>query len=78
MAEISQVLQIGNSRRPESLQRNLYRISSPYDLTDDVVTKSLNLLQAITGYDYRANPVVDIIERLAEGTYFNFFRYYVF
>jgi len=67
MAEISQVLQIADSKRPESLQRNLYKVNSPYDLTDDVVTRSLNLLQNITGYDYRANPVVDIVERLIDS-----------
>jgi hypothetical protein len=67
MAEISQVLQIADSKRPESLQRNLYKVNSPYDLTDDVVTRSLNLLQNITGYDYRANPVVDIVERLIDA-----------
>jgi hypothetical protein len=66
MAE-SKVLQIGDSKRPESLQKNLYKIDSPYDLTDDVVTKSLNLLQSITGYDYRSNSVVDIVERLIDS-----------
>jgi hypothetical protein len=66
MAE-SKVLQIGDSKRPESLQKNLYKIDSPYDLTDDVVTRSLNLLQSITGYDYRSNSVIDIVERLIDA-----------
>ena len=67
MAEISKVLQIGDVKRPESLQKNLYKIKTPYDLTDDIVTKSLNLLQSITGYDYRDNPILDIIERLVDA-----------
>jgi hypothetical protein len=56
-----------DEKRPESLQKNLYKIDSPYDLTDDVVTRSLNLLQNITGYDYRNNSVVDIVERLIDS-----------
>ena len=40
MAEISKVLQIGDNIRPESLMKNLYKIDSPYDLTDDIVTFS--------------------------------------
>ena len=66
MAE-SKVLQIGNNVRPNSLQKNIYKVDSPYDLTDDVVTRSLNLLQNITGYDYRSNSVVDIVERLIDS-----------
>ena len=58
---------VGNSKRPESLQKNIYKIDSPYDLRDDVVTRSLNLLQNITGYDYRSNPIVDVIERLVDA-----------
>jgi hypothetical protein len=57
----------GNSKRPESLQKNIYKIDSPYDLRNDAVTKSLNLLQNITGYDYRNNPVIDIVERLIDA-----------
>jgi len=57
----------GNGKRPESLQKNIYKIDSPYDLRDDAVTKSLNLLQNITGYDYRNNPVIDIVERLIDA-----------
>jgi hypothetical protein len=67
MPQISKVLQIGDVKRPESLQKNLYKIKTPYDLTDDIVTKSLNLLQSITGYDYRDNPILDIIERLVDA-----------
>jgi hypothetical protein len=67
MPQISKVLQIGDVKRPESLQRNLYKIQSPYDLTDDIVTKSLNLLQNITGYDYRNSSVLDIVERLVDA-----------
>jgi hypothetical protein len=67
MAEISKVLQIGDVKRPESLQKNLYKIKTPYDLTDDIVTKSLNLLQSVTGYDYRDNPILDVIERLVDS-----------
>lgn len=67
MAEISKVLQIGDNIRPESLMKNLYKIDSPYDLTDDIVTQSLNLLQSVTGYDYRSNPILDIIERLVDS-----------
>jgi hypothetical protein len=61
------LMKIGDSNRPESLQKNLYKIESPYDLTDDVVTRSLNLLQNITGYDYRNNTVIDIVERLIDS-----------
>jgi hypothetical protein len=61
------LMKIGDSNRPESLQKNLYKVNSPYDLTDDVVTKSLNLLQSITGYDYRSNTVIDIVERLIDA-----------
>ena len=57
----------GDELRPEFLKKNIYKIDSPYDLTDDVVTKSLNLLQNITGYDYRNNTVVDIVERLVDS-----------
>jgi hypothetical protein len=66
MAEISKVLQIGDAQRPESLQKNLHKIDSPYDLTSDIVTKSLNALQSLTGYDYRTNPTLDVIERLVD------------
>lgn len=66
MAE-SKVLQIANNVRPNSLQKNIYKVDSPYDLTDDVVTRSLNLLQNITGYDYRSNSVIDIVERLIDS-----------
>ena len=66
MAE-SKVLQIANNVRPNSLQKNIYKVDSPYDLTDDVVTRSLNLLQNITGYDYRSNSVIDIVERLIDA-----------
>ena len=62
MAEVSKVLKIGDVQRPESLQKNLYKIGSPYDLTSDIVTQSLNALQSLTGYDYRTNPTLDIIE----------------
>jgi hypothetical protein len=57
----------GDELRPESLNKNLYKVNSPYDLTDDVVTKSLNLLQNITGYDYRNNTVIDLVERLIDS-----------
>ena len=67
MPQISKVLQIGDVKRPESLEKNLYKIKTPYDLTDDIVTKSLNLLQSVTGYDYRNNPILDIIERLVDA-----------
>lgn len=67
MAEISKVLQIGDNVRPEILKKNIFKIDSPYDLTDDIITKSLNLLQNITGYDYRNNPVLDIVERLVDA-----------
>ena len=63
----SKLLEIGNDVRPNLLEKNIYKIESPYDLTDDVVTKSLNLLQNITGYDYRSNGVVDIVERLIDS-----------
>lgn len=63
----SKLLEIGNDVRPNILEKNIYKIESPYDLTDDVVTKSLNLLQNITGYDYRNNGVVDIVERLIDA-----------
>jgi hypothetical protein len=63
----SPLMKKGDESRPESLQKNLYKIKTPYDLTDDIVTKSLNLLQNITGYDYRNNPVIDIIERLVDA-----------
>lgn len=63
----SPLMKIGDSSRPESLQRNLYKVNSPYDLTDDIVTRSLNLLQNITGYDYRANPVLNVVERLIDA-----------
>jgi hypothetical protein len=61
------LMKIGDSSRPESLQRNLYKVNSPYDLTDDIVTRSLNLLQNITGYDYRSNPVLNLVERLVDA-----------
>jgi len=57
----------GDELRPEFLDKNLYKLDSPYDLTDDVVTKSLNLLQNITGYDYRNNTVIDLVERLIDS-----------
>ncbi len=63
----SPLMKKGDELRPESLQKNLYKIQSPYDLTDDIVTKSLNLLQSVTGYDYRNNPIIDIIERLVDA-----------
>ena len=67
MAVISKILKIGDVKRPESLEKNLYKIETPYDLTDDIITKSLNLLQSVTGYDYRNNPILDIIERLVDA-----------
>jgi hypothetical protein len=63
----SPLMKKGDESRPESLQKNLYKIETPYDLTDDIVTKSLNLLQNITGYDYRNSPVLDIVERLVDA-----------
>jgi hypothetical protein len=63
----SKLLEFSNDVRPNLLEKNIYKIESPYDLTDDVVTKSLNLLQNITGYDYRSNGVVDIVERLIDA-----------
>ena len=63
----SKLLEISNDVRPNLLEKNIYKIESPYDLTDDVVTKSLNLLQSITGYDYRDNGVVNIVERLIDA-----------
>jgi hypothetical protein len=63
----TQLMKKGDELRPEFLKKNIYKIDSPYDLTDDVVTKSLNLLQNITGYDYRNNTVVDIVERLVDS-----------
>jgi len=66
MAEISKVLQIGDIERPDSIKKNLYKINSPYDLTSDIVTKTLNALQSLTGYDYRTNPTLDVIERLID------------
>ena len=65
MAE-SIVSKIGDNVRPESLKKNIYKVNSPYDLTADIVTKSLNVLQSFTGYDYRTNPTLDIIERLVD------------
>jgi hypothetical protein len=53
--------------RPESLNKNLYKIQSPYDLTSDEITRALNALQSITGYDYRTNPIVDLFERLVDA-----------
>ena len=44
----SPLMKKGDELRPEFLQKNLYKVDSPYDLTDDVVTRSLNLLQNIT------------------------------
>jgi hypothetical protein len=63
----SPLMKKGDELRPESLQRNIYKIETPYDLTDDIVTKSLNLLQNITGYDYRNSPVLNIVERLVDA-----------
>ena len=63
----SPLMKKGDELRPEFLQKNLYKVDSPYDLTDDVVSKSLNLLQSITGYDYRSNTVIDIVERLIDS-----------
>ena len=63
----SPLMKIGDEKRPEFLDKNLYKVNSPYDLTDDIVTKSLNLLQSVTGYDYRNNPIIDIIERLVDA-----------
>jgi len=65
--DTSKVKIIGEEKRPESLQKNLYKVNSPYDLTSDIVTKSLNALQSLTGYDYRTNPTLDIIERLVDA-----------
>lgn len=65
--EISRLRNIANTKRPISLQKNLYKINSPYDLTDDIVSQSLNLLQNVTGYDYRNNPVLDVVERLVDS-----------
>jgi hypothetical protein len=63
----SPLMKKGDELRPEFLDKNLYKLDSPYDLTDDVVTKSLNLLQNITGYDYRNNTVIDLVERLIDS-----------
>jgi hypothetical protein len=62
----SPILNIADIERPESLQKNLYKIDSAYDLTSDAVTQSLNALQTLTGYDYRTNDTLDIIERLVD------------
>jgi len=66
MAEISPLKKYADSQRPESLQKNLYKIESPYDLTDDIVSKSLDLLRSLTGYDYRSNTLLNLVERLVD------------
>ena len=74
MAEISKVLQIGDNIRPESLMKNLYKIDSPYDLTDDIVTQSLNLLQSsikdgvlepsrtVTNFNKTSDQIIELLK----------------
>jgi hypothetical protein len=66
MPENSPLKKYAESQRPESLLKNLYKIDSPYDLTDDVVSKSLDLLRSLTGYDYRSNTLLNLVERLVD------------
>ena len=61
MPENSPLKKYAESQRPESLLKNLYKIDSPYDLTDDVVSKSLDLLRSLTGYDYRSNTLLNLV-----------------
>lgn len=59
---------IADAQRKEQIDgNNLYKISSPYDLNDDAVTRSINLLNRITGFDYRQNSVINIVERLVDA-----------
>jgi hypothetical protein len=66
MAENSPLKKYADEQRPESLQKNLYKIDTPYDLNDDLVSKSLNLLRSLTGYDYRSNTLLNLVERLVD------------
>lgn len=59
---------IADAQRKEQIDgNNLYKINSPYDLNDDAVTRSINLLNRITGFDYRQNSVINIVERLVDA-----------
>ena len=42
-------------------------INNPYDLNDDIVSKSLNLLQQTIGVDYSSNPIVDLVDRFIDA-----------
>jgi len=61
------ITSIGNKKRDSELKGNLYKIDSPYDLNSDIVTKSINLLNNITGFDYRNNTILNVVERLVDA-----------
>jgi len=61
------ITSLANEERPKSLEKNIYKIDSPYDLNTDIITRSINLLNQITGFDYRTNTIVDIVERLVDA-----------
>jgi hypothetical protein len=57
----------GGEQRDSQTKANLYKIDSPYDLNSDIITKSINLLNNLTGYDYRNNSIINIVERLIDA-----------
>ena len=57
----------GGEQRDSQTKANLYKIDSPYDLNSDIITKSINLLNNLTGYDYRSNSIINIVERLIDA-----------
>jgi hypothetical protein len=47
--------------------KNYFKPETPYDLNSDIVTKTLNTLQA-SGFDPRNNSILSTIERLVDNT----------
>jgi hypothetical protein len=60
---------IKNSRviRDQSLKGNVYKINSPYDLTNDLVSRGLDAIFDIGGIDLRFNPYFDLVERMIDA-----------
>ena len=69
----SLISKIAAENRVSLFNKNKYAVSqidginNPYDLNDDIVSKSLNLLQQTTGVDYRSNPIVTLVERFIDA-----------
>jgi len=66
MPENSKIL-IDSQERRDNLRSNKYTLNSPYDLTNDIVTRSLDIVFNTTGYDLRFNPYIDLVERLIDA-----------